>query len=60
MDERIGTIVKESGTSAIAEKMVTEVRYGSYATLGTAVEFCEYYGCSLDYLVGRSDIYSVI
>lgn len=30
---------------------------GGGADLETAFDFCEYYGCSVDYLLGRTDKY---
>ena len=62
MLSRIESIVEENGgeRNKIADDLIDQICYCNGAELETAYDFCEYYSCSLDYLVGRSDVYSVI
>lgn len=56
MLDRIDAIVAENGNekSQIVCDLIDEICYCSGGPdLETAFDFCEYYGCSLDYLVGR-------
>ena len=65
MLNRIDDIVTEnddkySNESDIANELINAICYQTITDLSVVYDFCEYYGCSLDYLVGRSDVYSVI
>lgn len=60
MLDRVDSIVKENGgeRNKVADDLIDEICYCTGgADLETAFNFCEYYGCSLDYLVGRTDKY---
>lgn len=60
MLDRIVGIVEESGSSKISADITNNIYCWNCVGLEEAIEFCEYYGCSLDYLAGRSDVYSMI
>lgn len=60
MLDRVDAIVKESGSSESSAELTNEICYWNCASLKRVVAFCEEYGCSMDWLVGRSDVYSVI
>lgn len=64
MLNRIDDIVTEndgeySNESDIANELINAICYQTIMDFGVVYDFCEYYGCSLDYLVGRSDVYGV-
>ena len=61
--ERIAAVLTENGDADKAVKngvsLFNQIRGGKVAT-DTLYNFAEYYGVSLDYLFGRTDVYSVI
>jgi hypothetical protein len=63
LEERVMTVLEENGegtASGIAYALVDKLNRWSVIDIGIIYDFAEKYGCSIDYLLGRSDVYSVV
>ncbi|GEM_PF-3315867 len=50
----------EDGFEGVSEALAEEIKYSTNISVDVIFDFCEHYGCSADYLLGRSDTYGMI
>jgi hypothetical protein len=63
LEERVMTVLEENGegtASGIAYVLVGRLNRYPVVDIDIIYDFAEHYGCSIDYLLGRSDVYSVV
>ncbi len=61
--DRMVKILAENGEDdfeGVSQTLADELTYNARINADTIFDFCEHYGCSVDYLLGRSDVYSVV
>lgn len=61
--DRVCSVLRENeedDLEGIADKIVNELVYKAEISVDRIFDFAERYGCSIDYLLGRSEVYSVI
>lgn len=60
--DRAFTVLEENNEddlTGVADLLVNELTTKSEVSVDIIYDFAERYGCSIDYLLGRSDTYSV-
>lgn len=61
--DRVCSVLRENeedDLEGIADKIVNELVYKAEISVDCIFDFAERYGCSMDYLLGRSEVYSVV
>lgn len=59
LEDRVYEVLDENGEEidGVAMALLQENERSLYISIDIIFDFCEHYGCSIDYLVGRTDKY---
>ncbi len=60
IEERVLSVLEENGEkeiAGVAEYIINHLRLNPVIGIDVIFDFCERYGCSVDYLLGRTDKY---